>query len=106
MPASRDPKSGKKRAKKSPDISQLSKLTTTRIPRTWRTAASTKLAGDPVLPVFTGEKIDWKKLAGFSAIIFLVVFVLYGWSLNGPYVFNDQINYSLLGTASSDSEFL
>jgi protein O-mannosyl-transferase len=106
MPANRNPKGGKRRAKKALDISKLSKLTLTRIPRTWRAAESTAVASDFQLPAFTADKIEWKKLAGFCAIIFLVVFLLYGWSLNGSYVFNDSINYNVLATATSDNEFL
>src|ERR1700729_785212 len=98
MTASKDTNSGKGRARKALDISKLSKLTPTRIPRTWRAATSAAVASDGAPPQFTGPKIDWKKLAGFSAIIFLVVFLLYGWSLSGSYVFNDSINYNVLAT--------
>ena len=105
-------KSGsRKRKKKKPavDISQLAKVTPTTTPRTWRRASSTSIIAPPSeweASVARADKVNWKKLLGFSAIIFLIVLGLYAWSLSAGYVFNDPINYSILTTSSSDSDFL
>ncbi|MDR3617638.1 MAG: tetratricopeptide repeat protein [Candidatus Obscuribacterales bacterium] len=84
MGVSRD---GKGKKKQKPDISKLWKATPTRIPNAEGAV--------PVIPHQQEaklERIHWKYLGGFAAIIFIVIFALYAYSLNGKTVFNDDLN--------------
>ncbi len=78
---------GKGKKKHEPDISKLWRATPTRIPGTESAATVIPHQQEAKL-----ERIHWKFLGGFAAIIFVVIFVIYAYSLFGVPVFNDDLN--------------
>ncbi len=97
MPEGKEPFSENRKSSKVSNFSRLAKAVPHRVPR-----AQSKVEEFKAEPI---EPIDWKRLLACCGILLLSIYLLYGLMLTGRPVFNDEINWQALTTASDDNSF-